>query len=163
MDKDNTIYLELRSTPRATAFMTKMEYIAVICDTINESVSDIQVHYLPSIDRAKSVEENEDTLECVLKTLPRYDGIIVGLDLSGNPAMGSFTALAPLLARAKEKGLKLAIHCAEIAGRVEETKEMLESGLVDRIGHGTFLDGELWWEIQFEFGINIFCFISRNS
>lgn len=128
--------------------MTKLEYIVVIVDAIvdmMEETPEIVVKYLPSIDRAKSVEANEETLDLVLQTLkaiPLYKEHIVGLYLSGNPTTGSFTALKPVLQRARENGLRLTIHCAEVAGRVEETKEMLESGLMDRIGHGTFLDGK---------------------
>lgn len=128
--------------------MTKLEYIVVIVDAIvdmMEETPEIVVKYLPSIDRAQSVEANEETLDLVLhaiKEVPMYKEHIVGLDLSGNPTTGCFTALKPLLQRARENGLRLTIHCAEVAGRAEETKEMLESGLMDRIGHGTFLDGK---------------------
>lgn len=147
-DQDNVIYLELRSTPRATDSMTKLKYIEVICETISNvwgEESDIVVKYLPSIDRAQSAQANEETLDAVLELIksPDYRDFIVGIDFSGNPSVGNFADFKPLLQRARHSGLKLAIHCAEIAGRAEESKEMLESGLVDRIGHGTFLDGEL--------------------
>lgn len=62
-------------------------------------------------------------------------------DLSGNPVMGDFNSLKPILIRARESGLKLTIHCAEVAGRTEEIKDILEFNGVDRIGHGTYLDG----------------------
>lgn len=62
-------------------------------------------------------------------------------DLSGNPIAGDFGSLKPLLTKAKENGLKLTIHCAEVSGRAEETREILDFDAVRRIGHGTFLDG----------------------
>lgn len=144
---ENTIYLELRSTPRATQFMTKDEYVTVILDTIIEmrdGFPGILVKYLPSIDRAKSVESNQETLDCILRYLnsDEYTDCIVGLDFSGDPSKGEFPDFIPMLKEARANGLKLSIHCAEIEGRAKETKEILNSGLVDRIGHGTFLDGE---------------------
>lgn len=59
--------------------------------------------------------------------------------------MGEFRSFKSLLTRAKECGLKLTIHCAEVHGYVNDTKEILEYEGVDRIGHGTFLDGK-WIE-----------------
>lgn len=141
---ENTVYLELRSTPRANESMSKREYIKVICEAIvamREVSPGCLVKYLPSIDRAKALAENEETFGAVIAALDDYSTTIVGLDLSGNPSVGSWNDLKPLMQIAKDAGLKLSIHCAEIAGRVEETKEILESQLADRIGHGTFMDG----------------------
>lgn len=123
--------------------MSKLDYISVICETILQSAKkfpSIIVKYLPSIDRAQSVKANEETLNYVLKAREKFPEIIVGLDLSGNPTAGDFSALKPILSKARENGLKLTIHCAEVAGRAEETKEILDFD-VDRLGHGTFLDG----------------------
>lgn len=141
----NTIYLELRSTPRANLSMSRVDYISTILEAIIEMANEksIVVRYLPSIDRAQTVEANEKTLKSVLEVMENkiYSQLIVGLDFSGNPAVGSFKSFIPLLEQARGCGLRLAIHCAEIPGQSEETKTMLESGLMDRIGHGTFLNG----------------------
>lgn len=140
---ENAIYLELRSTPRKNEFMSKLEYVSTICETIyecSEKRPEIMVKYLPSIDRAQSVAENQETLDIIIQLLEDYSSVIVGLDLNGNPSLGNFNDLKPILSQARREGLRLAVHCSEIAGRVEETREVLEFG-VDRIGHGTFLDG----------------------
>lgn len=124
--------------------MTKQEYIKVICEAIlvmGEAKPGCVVKYLPSIDRAKALAENEETIGAVLSVMDDYSTTIVGLDLSGNPSVGTWNEVKPILQKAKDAGLKLSIHCAEIADRVEETKAILESGLADRIGHGTFMDG----------------------
>lgn len=126
--------------------MSKLEYISTICKTIYECSEErpqILVKYLPSIDRAQSVAENQETIDIVIKLLEDYSSVIVGLDLSGNPSSGNFNTLKPLLSQARHEGLKLSIHCAEITDRVDETREVLVFG-VDRIGHGTFLDGSYW-------------------
>lgn len=44
----------------------------------------------------------------------------------------------PLLTKAKLKGLKLAVHLAEVKEKLDEVEEILKFG-IDRIGHGTFL------------------------
>lgn len=80
--EENTIYLELRSTPRKTSNMSKSEYIAVICETILETGTDIPgiiVKYIPSIDRAQSVTANMESLDEILKAKEMYPNVIVGL------------------------------------------------------------------------------------
>ena len=46
-----------------------------------------------------------------------------------------------ILNEAKQQGLKLCLHCGEVKND-EEITEMLKSGLMDRIGHGTFIFGK---------------------
>lgn len=79
---ENTIYLELRSTPRGNSDMLKSDYITVICEAIVEASNEIPgilVKYIPSIDRAQSVSSNEESLEEILKAKDVYPHIIVGL------------------------------------------------------------------------------------
>lgn len=101
--------------------------------------------FLPSIDRSRPLSNAANTI-AALKQLKQYIGansIIVGLDLSGNPAAGDFEELKPILSDAKEMGLKLSLHSGESndSKSLSEAEAMLYFG-IDRIGHGTFIAGK---------------------
>ncbi|KAJ8029819.1 Adenosine deaminase-like protein [Holothuria leucospilota] len=66
------------------------------------------------------------------------DGLLLGLDLSGNPFTTNVKEILPLLSKARNSGLKLALHLAEIKDRSEESLMLLQVP-PDRIGHGTFI------------------------
>lgn len=72
----------------------------------------------------------------------QYPDIIRGIDLSGDPSCAKFSDYKEMLNEAKNKGIKLALHCAEVANE-DEIIEMLNFGM-DRLGHGTFIDGKLY-------------------
>jgi adenosine deaminase len=84
---DNVKYIELRTTPRAvrSTGMTKESHIAAVVVAIKESSDDIIVRLLLAIDRKTTLEDAWDTLEMVDRL--RSGGIVVGLDLSGNPTV----------------------------------------------------------------------------
>ncbi|XP_030832661.1 adenosine deaminase-like protein [Strongylocentrotus purpuratus] len=142
---DGVKYLELRSTPRddATNGMTKRLYIDAVMKGIElcelDGIDTI-VKFLPSIDRRMSLEEAGEVVSLALEYQASTDKC-VGLDLSGDPQFGDVKALVPLLQRARNHGLKLAIHTAEHQGCNEESRILL--GIPpDRIGHGTCLHPE---------------------
>ncbi|VDM69268.1 unnamed protein product [Strongylus vulgaris] len=64
-------------------------------------------------------------------------GLIVGIELSGDPAIDGRKFL-PVLKQARRAGLKVSIHLAEISNQLDEVEEFLRFR-PDRIGHGTFL------------------------
>ena len=69
-----------------------------------------------------------------------YPNIVKGVDLSGNPNCGEFSIYRDVFDKARQNGLQLAFHCGEIQN-VDEINAMLDFGM-DRIGHGTFIDGK---------------------
>ncbi|XP_035910648.1 adenosine deaminase-like protein [Anopheles stephensi] len=141
--KDNVIYLELRTTPKATAQMSKREYLSTVLEVISKTPVNqpaIMVKLLPSIDRSKGVLEAMENVKLVIELDTLYPGTMVGFDLSGNPFGTKFVDFIPALKAAREHGFRLALHCGEFED-VQEVKEMLALG-VDRIGHGTFIEGE---------------------
>lgn len=137
--KDNVMYLELRTTPKSNENMTRREYLQTVMDSIKNASKKypIVVKLLPSINRAEPVEMAEETIDVTLNLHQNNDDIIVGIDFSGNPNCGKFRDFKPLLEKARNSGLKLAIHCAEI-DNPPEIREMIMFGM-SRCGHGTFL------------------------
>ncbi|EMP39001.1 Adenosine deaminase-like protein [Chelonia mydas] len=113
---DGVKYLELRSTPREEngTGMTKRAYVEAVLEGIKqckEEDLDIDVRFLIAIDRRGGPTVAKQTVKLAEEFLLSTDGIVVGLDLSGDPT---------------------------IPDKEEETKILL--GLPpDRIGHGTFL------------------------
>ncbi|KAK8749001.1 hypothetical protein OTU49_015630 [Cherax quadricarinatus] len=140
---DNVKYLELRTTPKSVPNkMTKKDYIETVLEAILQEMKTncITVRLLLSIDRSRGIDDAWNTLQLAkeYKTHEIYKNLICGLDVSGNPACGNLTNYIPVLEEAKKCGLKLAIHLAEIPNEAE-TLAVLRTGLVDRIGHGTFI------------------------
>jgi adenosine deaminase len=98
---------------------------------------------LPSINISYGVIEAELNYELFKSLRENYPSIVVGIDLSGDPSKGKFADFKHIYEKARVDGFGLAIHCAEIDDE-EEILEMLKfMNSNDRIGHGTFIDGEI--------------------
>ncbi|XP_026537918.1 adenosine deaminase-like protein [Notechis scutatus] len=140
---DGVKYLELRSTPREekSSGMTKRTYVEAVLEGIKqcqEEGLDIDVRFLVSVDRSKGPVTAKETVKLAGDFLLSTDGVVLGLDLSGNPKAGHGQDFLEPLLEAKKAGLKLTLHLSEIPKQEEETRLLL--GLCpDRIGHGTFL------------------------
>uniref|UniRef100_H3C284 N6-Methyl-AMP deaminase n=1 Tax=Tetraodon nigroviridis TaxID=99883 RepID=H3C284_TETNG len=140
---DGVKYLELRSTPREekTTGLTKKRYIETVLNAIQQCKNeelDIDVRFLVAIDRRNGAEVAMETVKLAEEFMLSSDGLVVGLDLSGDPTVGHGRDLLPALRRAKNSGLKLSLHLSEVPSQLEETDLLLELP-PDRIGHGTFL------------------------
>ncbi|VIO94943.1 Adenosine/AMP deaminase family protein [Brugia malayi] len=143
--EENVVYLELRSTPRQTTFMSKEEYVKALITGVVQSrqlFPNIYVRFLLSIDRRQTVEEAEETLKLALRYGKYNDdetinGIIIGIDISGNPKYDARKFL-PLLQKTKNDFSVIAFHLAEMKEYIDEIEECVQFGPT-RIGHGTFL------------------------
>lgn len=141
---DGVKYLELRSTPREekSTGMTKRMYVETVLEGIKqckEEGLDIDVRLLIAINRRCGPAVAKQTVKLAEEFLLSTDGVVVGLDFSGDPTAGHGKDFLEPLLEAKKAGLKLALHLSEIPNQEEETKILL--GLPpDRIGHGTFLN-----------------------
>ncbi|XP_062856117.1 adenosine deaminase-like protein [Trichomycterus rosablanca] len=144
---DGVKYLELRSTPRqeTKTGLTKRKYIETVIEAINQCKQeqvDIDVRFLVAVDRRNGPEVAMEMVKLAEDFMLSSDGVVVGLDLSGDPTVGHGKDLLPALQKARNCGLKLALHLSEVPSQKEET-DLLLSLPPDRIGHGTFLHPEV--------------------
>ncbi|KAH8399626.1 hypothetical protein KR215_009688 [Drosophila sulfurigaster] len=159
--KDNVMYLELRTTPKSNDNMTRRAYLEVVMAAIEKATTEhaITVKLLPSINRGEPLEVAEETVALAIELGQKEPGLVVGIDFSGDPNQGKFSDFAPVLEKARQHGLKLAIHCAEI-DNPSEIREMLMFGM-SRCGHGTFLGNSGFAHMK-EQNIPIECCLSSN-
>lgn len=140
---DNVKYLELRSTPKdiPSTGMTMELYVRTMLRAVQDCKAenlDIIVYLLLSIDRRNSVDVAQKTVDLAEKLCKETGGEVVGIDFSGDPAVGDAADFIPVFQSARNKGLKIAAHLAELA-KFEETLRVLKQAPPERIGHGTFL------------------------
>nr|XP_019934815.1 PREDICTED: adenosine deaminase-like protein [Paralichthys olivaceus] len=144
---DSVKYLELRSTPREVknTGLTKKRYIETVIRAIQlckKEGLDIDVRFLVAIDRRNGPQVAMETVELAEEFLLSSDGLVLGIDLSGDPTVGDGKTFLPALERAKNCGLKLSLHLSEVPSQLEES-DLLLNLPPDRIGHGTFLHPEV--------------------
>ncbi|CAH2091744.1 unnamed protein product [Euphydryas editha] len=133
-EEDGCCYIELRSTPRETSHMTHKQYIETIVQTMKNDKFSIIPCFIISINRSSPKNEVEMITDLAIEYHKKYPDLVVGIELSGNPAVGKFSHFLPALTRSREAGLKVTLHCGEIPNPQEVT-EMLKFR-PDRIGHG---------------------------
>ncbi|XP_041366818.1 adenosine deaminase-like protein isoform X2 [Gigantopelta aegis] len=114
---DNVKYLELRSTPKdiPETGLTWSLYVDTMLRAVRDCQAediDIVVRILISIDRRKGVNVARQTVSLADRYLHDSDGVVVGIDFSGDPRIPNF----------------------------EETLNVLKQCHCDRIGHGTCLN-----------------------
>ncbi|XP_060072113.1 adenosine deaminase-like protein [Ylistrum balloti] len=143
---DNVKYLELRSTPReitATGLSRELYVEAVLKAIKDTSYLDIIVRFLLSIDRRLGVDIALTTMKLAERYRDISNGVVIGIDFSGDPKVGDARDYLPVFNEAHNRGLKLSLHLAEVPAP-EETKHILQDlgARTGRIGHGTCLQPE---------------------
>jgi adenosine deaminase len=120
MMDDNIIYCELRTTPRALSDGTSLQdYIKTLTELTNQhnilNGDRMFVKLLFSIDRGKDIQAAKDMLESVIRIRSENPhNHIVGIDFSGNPTKNTFEEYKSILSLAREQGLKITVHAAEL-------------------------------------------------
>ena len=148
--KQNCVYLELRSTPKAllidrlTGTKGSMkDYIDRILKAIKEGEAEegknIRVRYIASVNRGASIEQAREIIDLAIQYKKDNEPYLVGVELSGDPRVGKFSDFKDIFIRAKEEGdLKVSLHCAELPEQAKETPEMLDFK-PNRLGHCIYM------------------------
>ncbi|KDR72176.1 hypothetical protein GALMADRAFT_253015 [Galerina marginata CBS 339.88] len=135
-------YLELRTTPRQTASMSRELYLTTVLNELEwYDHGNQKTGLIVSLDRrmGEDVIEQCVMLACKLKEHGRR---VVGLNLCGDPTAGDVQVFERCFEWAKRAGLGLTLHIAEtIQNPPEETLKLLSYN-PDRLGHATFLNDE---------------------
>ena len=144
--KQNTRYLELRSTPKVIGQIeTKEQYVLAILEAIAEMSSQlprVKVGYIVSVNRASDPALAVEAVDLASKLRETEHGrFLVGIELSGDPRKGSFADFKDQFKRAQELGIKVTLHCAETADQKAESQDMIDFK-PDRLGHCCFLTKE---------------------
>ena len=133
--EDGVAYLELRTTPRSSPSMSKDDYIHTILSCL-ENFPDRNVmttYLILSIDRRNSREEAIETVDMAIRYRSRG---IVGVDLCGDPSKGDVATFEEPFHRAKQHGLKITLHFAEVPASSSPMElNTLLSFKPDRLGH----------------------------
>lgn len=141
---DGVVYLELRTTPRVLAGLSKEGYVRTVLDAIAEfeasswsgsAAQAMHTFVILSVDRRNTLAEAHEVLALARQFAGRG---VVGLDLCGDPKRSGVEGLGPALdAQAREgTGLGLTVHFGEIACSGSEAElATLLSWRPDRLGH----------------------------
>ena len=137
-EEDGVVYLELRSSPKNSASMSKKEYVETILQTMQDYKGKMIVRYLISLDQSKSLEEMRENAELAIK-YATSSPLVVGVDLCGNFFRANKENTIEVLKRCKNAGLKIACHIAEDAVISDQTADLLRVIHPDRLGHATLI------------------------
>jgi len=113
-EKQNTRYLELRSSPKCYGDKTKLDCLKALIEVFEQAEIDLpsfKVRLLVSINRSDTLEAAQESLAAVKELQSPF---IVGIELSGDPRSGAFSTFENEFAAFREEtGLKVSLHCAE--------------------------------------------------
>jgi adenosine deaminase len=138
LEEDHVHYVEIRTGLKDLGQGTE-EYLKAVLRGIHVAAStQLKANIVLSLQRSSSVAIVQETIELALKY---RDQGVVGIDISGNSAIGQVIQILPDLMRAKKEGIDFTIHMGELP---EETDQMLLLTLLEpkRVGHGVYLGDE---------------------
>lgn len=137
---DGVVYLELRTTPRATSLLSVEEYVEEVVRSVEEferaEGNRMRTRLILCVDRRMSVAEAQGVLDLAVKFKERG---VVGIDLCGDPASrpnGEVDIFTPIFQSARQQGLHITVHFAEapVSASPSELQTLL-SWHPERLGH----------------------------
>ncbi|KAI0557707.1 Adenosine/AMP deaminase [Gracilaria domingensis] len=147
--EENTVYIELRTTPRILPSMSAKEYLLTVLRGVSHyhaaNEGGMVCRVIVSICRHHPVQNARDTVELTRMIMEEYEdlsSLIVGFDFSGDPNRGSWSEFEPVLKDIRRQfGLPITLHFGEVSND-DECMRMLDFG-PDRIGHAAILSKEV--------------------
>jgi len=112
-DHPQCTYLELRTTPRATPSMDRAQYLIAVLDEL-EKYSPERAGLVMSLDRRMTPEVMSECVEIAIR-LKSEGRRVLGVDLCGDPKAGNVYAFENAFRRAREGGLGVTMHIAEVS------------------------------------------------
>ena len=92
--------------------MNREQYLRVVLAEMQRYRPD-QVALIVSVDRKMKADVVRDCIR-IASELKAEGERVVGIDLCGDPAMGDMDEFVPIFAKAKEAGLGITLHIAEV-------------------------------------------------
>ncbi|KAG6037494.1 hypothetical protein E4U41_005073 [Claviceps citrina] len=139
---DGVVYLELRTTPRATGDISADRYIQILLDTIRDfeqSCPRMHTRLILSVDRRHSLATAESILSLATRLRTEEGPGVVGIDLCGDPTArtgGEVSIFTPVFKQAARNGLGITVHFAEAeASASHDELRTLLSWRPGRLGH----------------------------
>ncbi|RZB54696.1 Adenosine deaminase-like protein, partial [Glycine soja] len=133
---------------------SKRSYIEAVLEGLRV-VSSVDVAFIPYSEETKTKSllspllldaSYKSAVETVMLALEMRHFGVVGIDLSGNPAVGEWITYLLALKFAREQGLYVTLHCGEVSNS-KEIHDMLDF-LLQRIGHACFFKEEHWRRLK---------------
>jgi len=106
------VYLELRTTPRESAEMTREGYLRTVLGEQRRYKPE-ETGLIVSLDRRMGVDVLRECLD-IAKKLREEGEPVVGVDLCGDPTVGDMSTFGIYFEEAKEAGLGITLHIAEV-------------------------------------------------
>lgn len=140
---DGCVYYEMRTglkrLPDKRTFLA--ELVAAL--SVAQQRSGIVIRLLISVDRGAALAEARENITIATEAFAAQSaagGLIVGVEMGGNPLRGEWAELEPLFARARAAGLKVSLHFAENVGWDTEHNAILDFA-PERVGHAVYMGG----------------------
>jgi adenosine deaminase len=111
---NHSVYLELRTTPRKSPSFSgsRFEYLQTVLSVL-DLYPRSQCALIVSIDRRMCMSDVEECVDLAI-LLKEQGRRVVGIDLCGDPLAGDMFMFKPHFQRARQHGLKLTLHIAEV-------------------------------------------------
>lgn len=150
-EKDGVRYLELRTTPRAIGDGGRGEYVDVVLEALRarrKATEEVEVQLILSIDRTMTAEQAMEVVNIALQHRvvegKEAEPHVVGIDLCGNPTKGDVRIFTPAFQRAKQEGLGITVHFAEVPASSSDLElRTLLDWQPDRLGHAIHIPPDL--------------------
>lgn len=77
----------------------------------------LRARFIVAIDRSQSLYDAREHVDLAIslhRNNPQHSGVVVGVDLGGNPCVGDAQHFLPILQEARNAGLRVTLHCGEV-------------------------------------------------